>query len=30
MPKSVIDAGLADEICPLPQIAQAIEAAVRR
>ena len=30
MPKSVIDAGLADEICPLPQIADAIEAAVRR
>ena len=30
MPKSVIDAGLADEICPLPQIAEAIEAAVRR
>jgi protein-glutamate methylesterase cheB len=30
MPKSVIDAGLADEICPLPQIAHAIEAAVRR
>lgn len=30
MPKSVIDAGLADEICPLPQIANAIEAAVRR
>ena len=30
MPKSVIDAGLADEICPLPQIASAIEAAVRR
>ena len=30
MPKSVIDAGLADEICPLPQIARAIEAAVRR
>ncbi len=30
MPKSVIDAGLADEICPLSQIASAIEAAVRR
>ena len=30
MPKSVIDAGLADEICPLSQIADAIEAAVRR
>ena len=30
MPKSVIDAGLADEICPLPRIAEAIEAAVRR
>lgn len=30
MPKSVIEAGLADEICPLPQIASAIEAAVRR
>ena len=30
MPKSVIEAGLADEICPLPQIAEAIEAAVRR
>ena len=30
MPKSVIEAGLADEICPLPQIAGAIEAAVRR
>ena len=30
MPKSVVDAGLADEICPLPQIADAIEAAVRR
>ena len=30
MPKSVIDAGLADEICPLPHIAEAIEAAVRR
>ena len=30
MPKSVIEAGLADEICPLPQIADAIEAAVRR
>jgi len=30
MPKSVCDAGLADEICPLPQIADAIEAAVRR
>ena len=30
MPKSVIDAGLADEICPLSQIAGAIEAAVRR
>ena len=30
MPKSVVDAGLADEICPLPKIAEAIEAAVRR
>ena len=30
LPKSVIDAGLADEICPLPRIAEAIEAAVRR
>ena len=30
MPKSVIEAGLADEICPLPQIASAIETAVRR
>ena len=30
MPKSVIEAGLADEICPLPRIAEAIEAAVRR
>ena len=30
MPKSVIDAGLADEICPLSRIAGAIEAAVRR
>ncbi len=30
MPKSVIDAGLADEICPLPKIAGAIQAAVRR
>jgi len=27
MPKSVIDAGLADEICPLPRIAEAIDAA---
>ena len=30
MPKSVVDAGLADEICPLPKIAGAIQAAVRR
>ena len=30
MPKSVIEAGLVDEICPLPKIAYAIEAAVRR
>ena len=30
MPKSVVDAGLADEICPLPKIAEAIEVAVRR
>ena len=30
MPKSVVDAGLADEICPLPKIAETIEAAVRR
>ena len=30
MPKSVVDAGLADEICPLPKIAEAIQAAVRR
>ena len=30
MPKSVIEAGLADEICPLPQIASAIGTAVRR
>ena len=30
MPKSVVDAGLADEICPLSKIAEAIEAAVRR
>ena len=30
MPKSVVDAGLADEICPLPKIAEAIEAAVGR
>ena len=30
MPKSVVDAGLADEICPLSKIAGAIQAAVRR
>ena len=30
MPKAVVDAGLADEICPIQDIARAIVTAVKR